>query len=707
MFGVRRSTANEPAEAALKATSEVINARFVGRKLVRGNLNDIGLSLVVTDLRQAEAKARAKVKDGGDPKQLFHSQRCSLELSDKMLHVTYIKRDEGFFESSDGESTKSSSTEEVNNRSRNVEEKVIKDHVFNHNSGSDSETSNGYSSAKSASPTADIQSYKFDHKESFSLGDVIICHADREFSNFVVWVVRIRGTDSDLEALVFECFGDEDVKRVCRKYLELSKRSKLERHRRRKSDGGGIVAKSVEALFHSNNNNTKKEQQRLQKASFDGAAKNWNLVQHTDRNGVTHIEVESEKKPEVKEESKPHQPQLPIKGVKVRPSTAQTPAKSKFALELETILSKELESRKDSKNELKPNPNMGEPLSLRQRAPAMLLRKLDEFEERAARVWSKPNSTPEAPIGIHPVVDEENRKVWGRNTKYPSKMASRTPPMSHRRNHLRKQLYQSTGKMRAPSPPPDVNGHAHNGAEKKAEVLMVPTKTGREPQKKLYPKDNAPQPHPPQPQQPHPPPHLVAVPLQFAASAQPHSLPLFPVQMGSAPIAWARYPDIDLFHHQQQQQHQWMAAARVNAAMIQQQQQQQQQQQPQQQNHRGRSRDRADGNRRRAQSKSPARAKLQMQQQATSLTSSEAALEAKDTSTGISKRFRELMLFKSNKKQHQVPNVVVSSDPATSNGVLKSNLKKQTSNGNNEDVDEVDGSRKVHFNKFATVQMME
>ena len=34
----------------------------------------------------------------------------------------------------------------------------------------------------------------------------------------------------------------------------MSKRSKLERHRRRKSDGGSsVITKSVEALFSSNN----------------------------------------------------------------------------------------------------------------------------------------------------------------------------------------------------------------------------------------------------------------------------------------------------------------------------------------------------------------------------------------------------------------------------------------------------------------------
>lgn len=146
--------------SAPPSSAESCQARFVGRKTVRGNLNDIGLSLVVTDLRQAEAKSKAKSRE----------KRCNLELGEKSLQVTFVvKRDEGFFESDgDGDSTKSStSTEEVN---KNDEVKVVQDHVFsggnsnganlnNSTSGSDSETSHGYVSAKSTSPTADIQRY--------------------------------------------------------------------------------------------------------------------------------------------------------------------------------------------------------------------------------------------------------------------------------------------------------------------------------------------------------------------------------------------------------------------------------------------------------------------------------------------------------------------------------------------------------------------
>lgn len=53
-------------------------ARFIGRKVIHGPLNDIGLSLVVTDLK-SEAKAS-------------EDYRCNLELCDKDMLITYIKK---------------------------------------------------------------------------------------------------------------------------------------------------------------------------------------------------------------------------------------------------------------------------------------------------------------------------------------------------------------------------------------------------------------------------------------------------------------------------------------------------------------------------------------------------------------------------------------------------------------------------------------
>ena len=106
--------------------------------------------------------------------------------------------------------------------------------------------------------------------------------------------------------------------------------------------------------------------------------------------------------------------------------------------------------------------------------------------------------------------------------------------------------------------------------------------------------------------------------------------------------------------------------------------------------------------RRRAQSKSPARAAAQ-------------------ENPGISKKFREFKEWCKGSKSHsQLPDVVDfgGARVPSSVGPLKSNLKKNLSSdlapspsagtpADSGDVSDSNDNRKVHFNKFATVQMME
>ena len=152
-------------------------------------------------------------------------------------------------------------------------------------SGSDcDDLTKSTSTSASASPTSDLAKYKFDHKESYNIHDVLICHTTS--NNHVVWVMR---TKSGLEAMVIECSTEEEVKPLYKKFLDFSKRSKLERHRRRKSDGGSVVTRSMEAIF----NGGRKRDKSLE--DEDRASTRFSLVQHTDRNGITHIEVEQPK----------------------------------------------------------------------------------------------------------------------------------------------------------------------------------------------------------------------------------------------------------------------------------------------------------------------------------------------------------------------------------------------------------------------------
>ena len=829
------------------------NALFVGRKIVHGNvLNDIGLSLIVTDLREGEAAGKSSGNGGGGKpvKVTEKDLRCNLEFGgDRWLHLTYIKKDEGF--ESDGESSTKSNGDGgsgsgavASGGDNNHEEKVIKDHVFNDDSSassgdeitSDKGASSSENSSQSASPTSDLlQKYKFDHKESYPIGDVLICHTDQEFRNCVVWVIRTK--EQQLEAVVLECASEDEVKTLYRKFLEVSKRQKLERHRRRKSDGasgggGGVVTRSVEALF-SRNNKLRSEKTKsvhvpdLEKQQIASSNvpfydhKRWNLVQHTDRNGVTHIEVENHNKAIVAAGNK-QQPnslsvitmakdqteqQAPVVGIKSRSGgiSSKKSEKSKFAKELESILSKELESRRTSDN-VKPGqqqqqqmsspstttvlssqqpisssgaiprvrPPHGESLSLRQRAPALLLRKLDEFEEKAQRVWAKAEAAAAAQE------EEENRKVW--NRVHPSKMASRTPPPKrqehwpgiggghrfHRHHHqqqpqpLSQQQQQSSPKVsQATSPQQQQQHRLHTSSSSNSSTpvtvtkkqqqqsqqqqsspasnekqILIPTKTGKEPPKKLYPKEANPEMMLRQHQAAAAaaaamvtPRFVHLAPMDFttaAAAVQPHSLPIYPVQLTSAPIAWARYPAPPEFSPAAA-----MAAAAAAAANDPNNNLQQILQAQQwaaitpptvtgggSVAARGRSRDRVrldPEHRRRAQSKSPARQKSHDNNT--------------DFSGGISRKFRELgdvFRQKMGRGSKAAPPFNIH-DSVDGGHPLKSNLKKFGGGGESgeqqqpqqhqqhqqpqqQQQTQINGgndNKKVHFNKFATVQMME
>lgn len=706
------------------------NARFIGRKSVSGPLNDLSLTHIVSDL-QAEARKSNPAEE----------LRCNLEFSDKHLLITYIKKDEGF--ESDGESTKSNEAVKI----------VFHDDSSSANSsGSDcDDLTKSTSTSASASPTSDLAKYKFDHKESYNMHDVLICHTTS--SNHVVWVMR---TKTGLEAMVIECCTEEEVKPLYKKFLDLNKRSKLERHRRRKSDGGSVVTRSMEAIF----NGGRKREKSLE--DEDRASTRFSLVQHTDRNGITHIEVEQPNSYIEPKEAKPIMgpSQQLVAKLRSSRSSAGTPSKkpstgsekSKFAKELESILSKELEARQTGHYRTRPP---GESLSLRQRAPALLLRKLDEFEEKANQLWAKAEA------------DEENRKIWNKPTVVidPSKLASRTPPpriklaprnsvdtnlqRKERLNRIKADLLNEirpvtsmmsshnvttpvtsstavtattatptiTTSVTAPTTPLPSKRETNDNVNKQ---ILVPTKTGKEPVKKLYPKDQVvPEflhhnrgpvnPNIGAPNMGHPggPRFMLALPSPMQFTAQPHSLPLYPVTVAPMP-PWARYtpgtslaPPSGDFNDTNNNLGQLWAAIPMHRPPP--------QGQPVQPPHgvdnpRGRSRDRSRAGgaidpdqRRRAQSKSPARIPV---------------TDKSDLSGGLSRKFREFgdAVRQRISRKSGTANITVNQDESGAQ-LLKSNLKKkndETSCGNgSSNLDTNNDNKKVHFNKFATVQMME
>ena len=482
-----------------------------------------------------------------------------------------------------------------------------------------SEATSSSATSKSNSPTADLQKYKFDHKETFSVKDIVICHIDKKMGSQVAWVIR--SNRRNILILVFECVGgDGDVEQIHKQFNEMKKRSKFEFARRRKTiepifnpnssgnKGKNAVSKSVEVLLGrsrksipdplmlSGNDDFMKPQstfnstmsnytnanfsnkpvmekqmhngkdlellnghehhpslmtlthdniglrhyshQQFRQKPFDGGIKRhqegnkmWNLVQHTDSNGITHIEIESKSLPngldeeeynENEHRSIPHailskkdstgktsmsnnndnvfeinSKNVSSKSVsksdkqqnqwdfwiskadeKQRMANFQQSNKSHFAHELESLLTKEIKARninhskeeKTDKNNAtaqessiekaitripRPKvPSNTEPLSLRQRAPAMLLKKLDAFSERRnidvmnggelnnheGNLWTKPTINF---IGTSNSRHNDQNSISSNQDRgpFPSKMASRTPPPSAKKYQEKKSLF--------------------------------------------------------------------------------------------------------------------------------------------------------------------------------------------------------------------------------------------------------------------------
>ena len=775
-------------------TKFVHNARFVGRKPVDGPLNDFRLSEVV-----AAFHVDKKLGVGND------EVRCNVEFSDRNLLVTYIKKDEGF--ESDTESANSVEPKEEKSSS-GADEKIIKDHVFrfgesggedsysSNSGGSDSETSDhnkstSAASSASASPTAELSRYKFDHLETYSISDVLICHTDKVFKNCVIWVIRKSGS---LEALVFECLTEDNARQLYRKFHEVSKRSKLERHRRRKSDGGSIVTRASASVDFgklpvANNGGAKAgngngpsvtinniDTSVIEKAVASTSQK-WNLVQHTDKNGVTHIEVESTQLPAhlVKrgggggvgggggEEPRSLVSFGPTSnngggrlamGGRAMTRNAGKGDKSKFAKELESILSTEIKRRDEandssrgqggnvvlpgSEGEARSSGSSGEgadsvqqpyvrarppgeSLSLRQRAPAMLLRKLDEFEEKAHKIWARAEA------------EEENRKVWSKGSSSVIGISSpppKGPQLEHQPNNQKKESVETkepktraNGSAKEEKPNSnaikvkqkgggagggggDRHGEAINRGKEDSGRMLVPTKTGKEPPRKLYPKES--------------PPIYAAgrfMPVGMPGSmhslaSQPHSLPIYPVQWGNMGRGMG-YMDpgaqLDI------SQSIWRVAPGPFPGAV---------AGGGGREERSRSRDRTRGGgdeqRRRAQSKSPARrAHQQSGHAAQSRYSMDNVPNLAPDMSGLSRMFREfgagMKAKMSRPKTPMASSTSMSTDTTDQPGPTKSNLKKREKETEEKSSPTTKGdsggggngdNKKVHFNKFATVQMM-
>lgn len=194
--------------------------------------------------------------------------------------------------------------------------------------------------SKISSPVTTNKDGYDDTRETYAVNEIAFCHTDPSFQRIVVWVVKKRrsqrlspsGTDtsSGLEAIVFECSSEEKMKKLCESFHETSRRVKLEQYRhphRRKDpslassrEHSSIKCSSLtpESIIKALKEASQKSStlaaitkpvtkpirapttRTLSNGSGPGsevevlstvAGTRFNLVQRTDGDGVTHIEV--------------------------------------------------------------------------------------------------------------------------------------------------------------------------------------------------------------------------------------------------------------------------------------------------------------------------------------------------------------------------------------------------------------------------------
>jgi hypothetical protein len=181
-----------------------------------------------------------------------------------------------------------------------------------------------------------------DSREMYSVNEIAFCHTDPSFQRIVVWVVKKKrphrhcssgcDTAGGLEAIVFECSSDENMKKLVQSFHETSRRFKLEQYRhpqRRKDVSAAPNRIQTQKTFSSSTPTPESIIKALKEAtqksltlkatamavtknihlpktttSSNGsgpgsevevlstvAGTRFNLVQRTDGDGVTHIEV--------------------------------------------------------------------------------------------------------------------------------------------------------------------------------------------------------------------------------------------------------------------------------------------------------------------------------------------------------------------------------------------------------------------------------
>lgn len=187
-------------------------------------------------------------------------------------------------------------------------------------SGASDNDEGGSSLTTTPQAQVQVQTQNQTSKEFYVFSDVAFCHTDPAFPKVLVLVIKKKAknktddvdSSAGLEAVIFQCNSVDDLREVCSIYKEFSRRIKMDlqfRYPNRRKES--VVDSSSSSLYRNAFNDLQKSAPNSGTATNSSFFKTWltnvpgklpgdfqssetnryNLVQRTDDDGVTHIEV--------------------------------------------------------------------------------------------------------------------------------------------------------------------------------------------------------------------------------------------------------------------------------------------------------------------------------------------------------------------------------------------------------------------------------
>ncbi|CAG0882765.1 unnamed protein product [Cyprideis torosa] len=261
---------------------------FLGRSVLSGPVTASALDdLVVRLSLEASVKKLTSTEES----------RCSVRVSCDGVSLYNQRKDEGF--ESDVESTSSEGGGSPKPGA------VTEDTSSANSSGTESDldlrpradqpldVSSSDSTDVSLPSTSSTGTSNRSLDVSWALGSVLFCHVASRHPSSVAWVTRTHGS-ADLEVVVVETKHSDTAQALYNAFDAHTRTDRLYRplKKRDSANGSGGVSINNVIVPPVSAASSKKSSGHASSSSPSPIPPSWNLIQHTDPSGVTHIEIE-------------------------------------------------------------------------------------------------------------------------------------------------------------------------------------------------------------------------------------------------------------------------------------------------------------------------------------------------------------------------------------------------------------------------------